>query len=1041
MQTLSAGGAKPRGPDEAAARKRAAVETYTRHEAVLRRTAARYSLCADDADDALQRGLEILLRKAPTAEPRELVRWMQTVVKHEALAVRRERERVLAGPAAFAPEPDAEDWVALLPSPGDGPAERLERREAVGRSREALQALKPQELRALTLLAEGYSYAEIGEITRWSRTKVNRCLAEGRERFRSLVARGEDGSRCRELRPLLSAFCDGEADRRQVAELREHLRACGGCRATLRAYRAAPAAAAALAPAIPLHRSLWERIHEAFGDATSRLGGGRGEAVAQIAGGSGAGGIGLAKVAAVCIGAAGSAGLATGVVPTPFDLGKESPHRIERQHEQRLVETPSVQAPSRNEPDPAPAHDRDPAEAPDPAPEPQPAAEAPAESEPAPVEPEPRKRRTDRSKPRPGARTRRRAGTGTELRWQQPGRGVRPMKRLLALIAGLSALLLGIAAGDSALASGGGWQASPTFDVDAGEVPGVAAGGTRAIYRLLDPQGEQIGDLMEATMVGPLQTVEVPRVPGAYTLEGRLEDAAGKELRRASTLLRFDDAVPPPPAPRAPGRWLLGGEQAVLALDQPSGPLPLSGISAYEVVLNPGDVRLTASENQVSLGFLPEGVTEARVVALSGAGVRSEARTVAFAVDATAPAVSLAGIPGGWSSGPVKLVASARDGLSGMDAAGPAGPFTAIVVDGASPVTAPGATASTWVGGSGIHTVRFYGRDAAGNVGDGGPGSPPPQTAIVRIDEEPPRVQFAAAQDPADPERIEADVSDPLSGPGGGRGSIGVRPVGTRGRFEALPTRVDGGRLIARWDSDAYPPGKYEFLATGFDLAGNSATGAVRARGGRMVLVNPLKTPVTLTSRLAGMGFSGSLRRTSGGAVAGQAIAIRETFAAGADQRQRTTLVHTSADGTFSLRLKPGPSREVVAGFDGSRLLTRAGGPVAHLTVASKTGFHASASTAAVGGRPVLFRGKVGHLGARRAVAGLPVELQFRYPGADWSEFRTVEADRRGRFRYAYRFSDDDSRGVRFQFRAYVKGREGWPYGPSASRPVSVRGR
>jgi RNA polymerase sigma factor (sigma-70 family) len=390
MQTLSAGGAKPLGPNEAAARKRAAVETYTRHEAVLRRTAARYSLCADDADDALQRGLEILLRKAPTAEPRELVKWMQTVVKHEALAVRRERERVLAGPAAYAPEPDTEDWVALLPSEGDGPAERLERREAVARSREALQALKPQELRALTLLAEGYSYAEIGEITRWSQTKVNRCLAEGRERFRGLVARSEDGSRCGEMRPLLSAFCDGEAGRQEVAELREHLRACAACRATLRAYRAAPAAAAALAPALPLHRSLWERIHEALGDATSRFGGGRGEAVAQIAGGSGAGGIGLAKAAAVCIGAAGSvACLATGVVPTPFHPGNEPPRRIERQHERRLVETPQVQAPSANEPDPTPAHDRDQAEAPDPVPEPQPATEAPAESEPVAAEPEP----------------------------------------------------------------------------------------------------------------------------------------------------------------------------------------------------------------------------------------------------------------------------------------------------------------------------------------------------------------------------------------------------------------------------------------------------------------------------------------------------------------------------------------------------------------------------------------------------------------------------------------------------------------------------
>jgi RNA polymerase sigma factor (sigma-70 family) len=157
---------------DAAARKRVAVETFARHEASLRRTAGRYSICADDADEALQRGLEILLRKAPSEDPRELVRWTQTVVKHEALAVRAERERILAGPAAATAEPGREDWVAMLPAEADGPAERAERHEAIERSREALATLKPQEVRALGLLAEGYSYREIGEITGFSATKV-----------------------------------------------------------------------------------------------------------------------------------------------------------------------------------------------------------------------------------------------------------------------------------------------------------------------------------------------------------------------------------------------------------------------------------------------------------------------------------------------------------------------------------------------------------------------------------------------------------------------------------------------------------------------------------------------------------------------------------------------------------------------------------------------------------------------------------------------------------------------------------------------------
>ena len=110
-------------PIEAAARKRVAVETFARHETILRHTAIRYSICEDDADEALQRGLEILLLKAPSDNPRELIRWTQTVVKHEALAVRAERERILAGPAAVSSEPGREDWVAMLPADLDGPAE------------------------------------------------------------------------------------------------------------------------------------------------------------------------------------------------------------------------------------------------------------------------------------------------------------------------------------------------------------------------------------------------------------------------------------------------------------------------------------------------------------------------------------------------------------------------------------------------------------------------------------------------------------------------------------------------------------------------------------------------------------------------------------------------------------------------------------------------------------------------------------------------------------------------------------------------------
>jgi len=313
-------GAQGTTTDEAA-RKRAAIEMIARHEAALKRTARRYSFDAEDAEDAYQRALEIALTKAPTTDPRELIRWTQTVTKHEALAVRQSRQKLLG----YQPKREGEelDPVAAIPDTGAGPDEQAERREDVARSREALQALKPAELRALSLLAEGYSYAEIGEMTGWTRTKINRLLAEGRARFRSLVASSEDGGRCHELQPLLSAFCDGEASPREVATVREHLRACVHCRATVRTYRAAPRIAGALLPLLPPSRSLLDRAQELGANLWSRLPGTSGESVATqvaAAGGSrGAGMAALAKLLTVCAGAAGGAAcVATGVLPAPL---------------------------------------------------------------------------------------------------------------------------------------------------------------------------------------------------------------------------------------------------------------------------------------------------------------------------------------------------------------------------------------------------------------------------------------------------------------------------------------------------------------------------------------------------------------------------------------------------------------------------------------------------------------------------------------------------------------------------------------------------
>ena len=160
-----------------AARFRRATALLDSHGRSFGRTARRFSLCADDADDALQRASLILLTKAPPHPPDRLAAWMHVVTRREALAIRRERGRQL--PCA-----------TVDPGPADSPcpAERAERVERARERAGALHRLKPQERRALVLKGMGYSYAEICDLTGWSYTKVNRCLAEGRARLRQLGA-------------------------------------------------------------------------------------------------------------------------------------------------------------------------------------------------------------------------------------------------------------------------------------------------------------------------------------------------------------------------------------------------------------------------------------------------------------------------------------------------------------------------------------------------------------------------------------------------------------------------------------------------------------------------------------------------------------------------------------------------------------------------------------------------------------------------------------------------------------------------------------
>ena len=602
---------------------------------------------------------------------------------------------------------------------------------------------------------------------------------------------------------------------------------------------------------------------------------------------------------------------------------------------------------------------------------------------------------------------------------------------------------------------------------------------------------------------GPYNQIEIPipvpegathPPPGEYLVEMWLwSNGVNNPPGPSSYLtLRFDASSPQPPRPTVPEGWVDGHSPIPLAIDPPAAPLPPSGIRGYAVSASAvaGESPCAATnrctdaeldqhggigQRQLALGPLPDGTSYVNVVAVSGTGVASPPASVPVHVDATPPAIRFTGVPAGWANHPVAVGAVAEDRLSGTAPTGPGGPFTALAIDGSLSTLAFGGAVAGTVSGEGSHLVTAWARDRLGNA-VAAEGTP---AAMVRIDETPPLVSFAARQRPEDPELIEVAVADALSGPSTGRGSIEVRAAGTNQGFEELPTRASAAGLLARWSSDDFPTGNYEFRATGFDAAGNPARSGRRVDGTSMVLRNPIKVPTAIGSGFGGaklvwqhchrvdggrrcrreavtdfesrpavrtvpygrsLRFGGVLHSTSGAPLAGLPVEIVETFAPGADSAQHRTTVTSRPDGRFDARLAPGPSRRVEAFFPGTRTLTRSVGRSVTMAVRAGVRLHASTSAARIGGDPVIFSGRLLAEEATIPRTGRPIQLEFGVPGGAWSEFRTVQSDRRGRFRYPYAFTDDDSGGIRFQFRAVSPEQSDWPYRPAASAPVAVTG-
>lgn len=215
-----------------------ATDIARRHGDALMRTARKYAGDPDDAHDAYQRALELLLEHAATIDRTKALPWMHVVVRREASALRRRHERHL--PLDI----DALDRREIA----DHTDDHLTRIDLASRASEALATLKDTEATALCLRAQGMSYDEIANQCGWSYTKVNRAVSEGRKAFVDHYLGRETGAICATTERHLEPYLTGNLRTRDHVKLRAHLTRCPACRARLHAEREADRALRALLP-------------------------------------------------------------------------------------------------------------------------------------------------------------------------------------------------------------------------------------------------------------------------------------------------------------------------------------------------------------------------------------------------------------------------------------------------------------------------------------------------------------------------------------------------------------------------------------------------------------------------------------------------------------------------------------------------------------------------------------------------------------------------------------------------------------------------
>jgi DNA-directed RNA polymerase specialized sigma24 family protein len=177
---------QPHSPSAGPARRSQILKPLlSQNRAILLRQAMKNSGRPADAEDALQDACVRFLTNYEGPAGTEALRWMMLVTKRCAWAIAaRHRERESSHELSSG-DPHGSTALGVAADAHLDPALLVERLALNEQRITALAGLKHDERTALVLFGLGFSYGEIARKKRWSYTKVNRCITEGRAVLRS----------------------------------------------------------------------------------------------------------------------------------------------------------------------------------------------------------------------------------------------------------------------------------------------------------------------------------------------------------------------------------------------------------------------------------------------------------------------------------------------------------------------------------------------------------------------------------------------------------------------------------------------------------------------------------------------------------------------------------------------------------------------------------------------------------------------------------------------------------------------------------------